>query len=111
MAYEKDDFNDDNELPRFEDEEELGADREDVVEDETEELVVEERPVGGGAPLPPPLPDALLKKAKAKKGGKSKKAKKAKKARKAKKSRKAGSRRKSKGGKRGKRAKKRGRKR
>jgi hypothetical protein len=111
MAYEKDDFSDDNELPRFEDEEEVGADREDAVEDETEELVVEERPVGGGAPLPPPLPKTLVKKPKAKKAKRSKRAKKAKKARKARKGRRAISRGKSKGGRRAKRAKKRGRRR
>jgi len=86
-----------------EDEDEAG-DREEIVEEEAEELVVEERPMTGAAPMPPPVSRPAGKKPKPRKAKKVKKAKRAKRAEKSKKTRKAKA-------KRAKRAKKRGRKR
>ena len=56
MAYEKEDQGDENEFVHFE-EEELGGDPEEVIEEETEEeLVITERPGGAGAPQAPSAP-------------------------------------------------------
>jgi len=78
VAYEKEDQGDENEFVHFE-EEELGGDPEEVIEEETEEeLVITERPGAAGAPQPPlsaPKP-AAKKKAPAKSAKKAKKAKK-----------------------------------
>lgn len=48
MAQEKDGFGDDNEISRFEDEEETGAGREEIVEADQEELTISERPGSAG---------------------------------------------------------------
>ena len=64
MAYEKEDQSDENEFVHFE-EEELGGDPEEVIEEETEEeFVITERPGAAGAPQPPvtaPKPAARKK--------------------------------------------------
>jgi len=54
MAFDKDGFGDENEISRFEEEEDAGADREEIVEAEEEELVIVDRPEGTGAPAAPP---------------------------------------------------------
>ena len=79
MAYEKEDQSEENEFVHFE-EEELGGDPEEVIEEETEEeLVITERPGSAGAPQAPPAAPkpAVKKKAPAKSAKKpAKKAKK-----------------------------------
>jgi hypothetical protein len=76
MAYEKEDPSEENEFVHFE-EEELGGDPEEVIEEETEEeLVITERP-GSAMPAPAAPKPAAKKKAPAKKVAKKKPAPKA----------------------------------
>ena len=80
MAYEKEDHSDENEFVHFE-EEELGGDPEEVIEEETEEeLVISDRPgAAGGAQAPAAAPRAAARKKPAAKSARKSAAPKAKK--------------------------------
>src|SRR6266478_2119403 len=62
MAFQKDNFEDDNELSRLEDDEELGGEAEEVVEAEEEELTIVGEEPGEPAPAPKPAPKPAAKK-------------------------------------------------
>jgi hypothetical protein len=83
MDFEKDNFEDDNELSRLEDEEELGGEAHEIVETEEEELAIvgEEPEEEAPAPKPAPRPAARKPAKVAKKKAAPKKKKKAKKSR------------------------------
>ena len=84
MDFEKESFENDNELSRLEEDEELGGEGQEIVETEEEELAIvgeepeEEAPAPRPAPRPAPKP-AAKKKAAPKKKAKAKPKKKAKK--------------------------------
>ena len=61
MDFEKDNFEDDNELSRLEEEDELGGDGEEIVETEEEELVISEPGPEAGAPAPKAAPRPAAK--------------------------------------------------
>src|SRR6266699_4539491 len=71
MAFQKDNFEDDNELSRLEDDEELGGEAEEIVEAEEEELTIVGEERGEQAPEPKPAPKQAAKKP-AKKAAKKK---------------------------------------
>jgi hypothetical protein len=76
MDFEKDNFEDDNELSRLEDEEELGGEVREIVETEEEELAIVGEEPEEEAPAPKPAPKPAAKKPAAnvaKKGAKPKK--------------------------------------
>jgi len=79
MDFEKESFDDDNELSRLEDDEELAGEGQEIVETEEEELAIvgeepeEEAPPSRPAPKPAPKKAAPKKKAKAKPKKKAKK--------------------------------------
>ena len=84
MDFEKDNFEDDNELSRLEEDEELGGETQEMVETEEEELAIvgeepeEEAPASRPAPAARPAPKkAAKKKAAPKKKAKAKPKKKA----------------------------------
>jgi len=87
MAYDKNEFGDDNEIPRFEEEEERTGERDEIMEDDAEELVIPERP-GPATPAPPPSLRPSRPAGKKKAGGKSRRKARAKKAKKLKKTKK-----------------------
>ena len=72
MDFEKDQFEEDDELSRLEDDDELGGDGEGITEEEEEILVVEEEPTEEGEeePAEKPAPKAAPKKAAPKKAAK-----------------------------------------
>jgi hypothetical protein len=87
MEFEKDQFEDDEELSRLEDDEELGGEPGAIVEEEEELLIVEEEPGDEGdepaaKPAAKPAPKPSTKKAAPKKAAKKKAKKPAKKAKK-----------------------------
>jgi hypothetical protein len=89
MDFEKDNFEDDNELSRLEDDEELGGETHEIVETEEEELVILGEEPEEVAPAPKPAPKPAAKKKPARKAAKKKAASK-KKAKKSKPKKKTG---------------------
>src|SRR4030081_1932416 len=87
MDFEKDNFEDDNELSRLEDDEELGGETEEIVEAE-EELVIVGEDLDEAAPAPRPAAKPAAKK-RPKKAAKKKPARKKKAAKKSKPKKKA----------------------
>jgi hypothetical protein len=81
MAFLKESFDDDNELSRFEEEEELGGERPEMIEAEEEEITVSEEAEPEAPPAPPRPKPAPKRKPARKKAKKAKRAKRAKKAR------------------------------
>ncbi|HEX2714657.1 MAG TPA: hypothetical protein VHM88_20885 [Candidatus Acidoferrales bacterium] len=78
MDFEKDNFEDENELSRLEDDEELGGETQEIVEAEEEELAIVGEEPDEQAPAPRPAPNPAAKRPAAKKkAARRKKAKKA----------------------------------